>query len=183
MIGDGKGAAANFSGGQFTAARPFSHIIDGAGQPCQVLFIGVANDWHKQAIGQGDGNANMNPPVEEQPVSGKTAVGFRRVPQRPCNRSHKIGRKGQVDTPFGKARFVGFTMANNSRHIDLENRRHMGAGLFAENHVLGNGAAHGRKRLQGLVGASGRLISRLVAWSLGRLVALLLGRLHRERFG
>ena len=94
----------------------------------------------------------MDAPVENEARVAEATVRLRGVTQARGGRGYKIGCKGQVDT-LGHVRTpVCLAMTHHRGHVDLEDRGHMGTGLFALHHVARNRPPDGRQGSEGFVG-------------------------------
>ena len=151
MIGNRKSAALEGIGRKFALACLRGQFVNGSRQPLQILLIGIANNWHDQALIQRNGHPNMNAAIEQDASITETAVDLWHCTQRGRGRGYKIGRVGQVDAFAGKAVFIRLSVLNDGRHIDFKNRNNVRAGLFTLHHVLRDSAAHRCQRRQNFI--------------------------------
>ena len=180
-VRDRERAALDVVGHQLLVPRLGRDLGDPLRDPEQVHGLGVADDRHDQALALGelDGDAEVDEVAGDDRVAAHLAVDIRIVAQRLHRRLRDEGEVGRVDAVGGLVVLLQLLAGSDDlRHVDLDRARDVRRRVERAAHVLGDPAAHGRDRLELLPGQ--RLRGRGLRGGCRRLRRGLRGRLRRR---
>ena len=78
-VRDGEGAAADFVGGEFAGARVIGDFGQPLGQLAHAQVVRIPDDRHDQAAFDGDRDAEMDAPVEDELLAAPRSVDRRQL--------------------------------------------------------------------------------------------------------
>ena len=122
----------------------------------RLFSLRVADHRHDQPVGDRDGHADVQAPVDQQRVFAEAAVGHGHGPEPGDDRLDEERREGQPDTLPLELAPQPLARPDDTRHVGFHDRGDVRRGLLAQHHVPGDGLAHRRER-DNLVIGGGRV--------------------------